>query len=280
MKRFKKTPIYLSLAFLLVAFTFDSYPENRVAIKKSLQGKTAAKKSLVVHLLVPLCDNEHQGIVPTTASLGNGMSLKSNLYWATSKGVKRYFKEQKQWKLIKSILDPNKNVLERVIFEKRYSDGKKVTLVADAYRGDRMKVCLDDYFKALSGSLKDSVKADNGAWGIYGHADMVAFNGHNGLMDEEVTVRPVKNNRNIDAVVIACASQGYFNRELKKVNAYPLVTTTNLLYPGAPVMHDIIDAWAALKSAEDVRKAAGAGYYRMKPKSGPNGSLNLFATGW
>ena len=280
MKRLKKAPIYLVLALAFLAFTYDSYPENRTAIKKTLQEKAETKKELVVHVLVPLCDNENQGIVPTSASLGNGLSLKSNLYWATSKGMKRYFKEQKDWKLIKSILNPSKNILERVIFQKSYSNGTKVIMIADAYRGDRMKACLEDYFNALGGNLKDSVKTDSKTWGIYGHADMVAFNGHNGLMDEEITVKPSKNNRSIDAVSIACASKGYFNAEYKKVNAYPLVTTTNLLYPGAPVMHDIIDAWAALKDGAEVRKAAGAAYYRMKPKSGPNGSLNLFATGW
>lgn len=32
----------------------------------------AAAETRVIHVLVALCDNEHQGIVPVSADLGNG----------------------------------------------------------------------------------------------------------------------------------------------------------------------------------------------------------------
>lgn len=280
MKKRLPSVFFLAAIVMCMSFLTFSYPENRTQIKASLTKKVSAKKPLVVHVLVPLCDNEHQGIVPTSASLGNGLSLKSNLYWATSKGMKRYFKEQSDWKLLFSHKDPSANILERVVFKKTYASGTSVIMVADAYRGDRMKACLQDYFKALAGDKKDSVKNEGLAYGIYGHADLVAFNGHNGLMDEQVTVPQAKNNRSIDAVAIACYSKSYFNDEFKKVNAYPLVTTTHLLYPGAPVMEYIIDSWANLKDAEKVRWAAGDAYLKMKPKSGHNGAHRLFASGW
>ncbi len=45
----------------------------------------------VIHTLVGLCDNIHQGIVPVSESLGNGQDPKSNLYWGAAYGIKTYF---------------------------------------------------------------------------------------------------------------------------------------------------------------------------------------------
>jgi len=45
----------------------------------------------VVHVFVALCDNEHQGIVPVRAELGNGRDPRTNLYWGAMYGVKTYF---------------------------------------------------------------------------------------------------------------------------------------------------------------------------------------------
>src|SRR5690606_16213423 len=66
---------------------------------RRLANKIDNKDPLIVHLYVPLCDNEHQGIVPTSASLGDGLSLRTNLYWATSGGTKAYFSKQPDWNL-------------------------------------------------------------------------------------------------------------------------------------------------------------------------------------
>ncbi len=254
--------------------------EDRTSILASLTHKVENGLPLVVHVKVPLCDNEHQGIVPTTPSLGNGMDLKRNLYWATSKGMKRYFKELPDWKLIRSTLDPNKDVLERVIFKKKYSNGTIVYMVADAYRGDRMVPCLNDHFNSLTGKKKDTLIVDQDTLGIYGNADLLAFNGHDGLMDESTTYSSSTDGKQRDAVSISCVSNQYFNWEYEKTNAYPLVLTTGLLYPGAFVMEGIINEWAMLKSGLECKKGAGRAYYKHKPKSGPNGSQNLFDTGW
>lgn len=58
---------------------FDSF--NREEIKINLQNKILQKQPLIVHVFVPLCDNDNQGIVPVSASLGDGQNLKTNLYW-------------------------------------------------------------------------------------------------------------------------------------------------------------------------------------------------------
>jgi hypothetical protein len=254
--------------------------DNRIEIIKKIKSKIENNIPLVVHVNVPLCDNENQGIVPTSPSLGNGMDLKRNLYWATSKGMKRFFKELSDWKLLSSELESNEDVLERVVFKKKFSNGAIVYLVADAYRGDRMVRCLQDHFNALSGVLKDTLIINSDTIGIYGNADLLAFNGHNGLMDETVFFDKSVDGIARDAVTIACISGDYFKTRYQATNSYPLVHTTNLLYPGAFILEGVINSWANLESDKECKIAAGKGYYKHKPKSGPNGSQNLFSFGW
>ena len=49
----------------------------------------------VIHVLVALCDNANQGIVPVPARLGNGADPDSNLYWGAAFGVKTFFSKSK-----------------------------------------------------------------------------------------------------------------------------------------------------------------------------------------
>lgn len=261
--------------------SFGQKVENRAQILNYLQAKINQGEPLVAHVLVPLCDNEHQGIVPTSASIGNGMDADHNLYWATSKGVKRFFKELKDWEMIRLTYDIGDNILQRVVFTKSYKNGAKVYLVADAYRGDRMVACLNDYFNSLSHHKKDTLIIGKDTIGINGNSDLVAFNGHNGLMDENTEFeKATSQTRPKDAVSISCASRGYFKINYLETNSYPLVHTTNLLYPGAFILEGIINSWAMLESDIACKKAAGNAYYKYKPNSGPNGSQNLFDYGW
>lgn len=273
--------IFLSL-FCLCTFVLQAQPvQNRNSIINYLKQKVEKGEPLVAHVLVPLCDNEHQGIVPTSEAIGNGMDPDHNLYWMTSKGIKRYFKELPDWKMLESTKNIDDDILERVIFKKKFSNGATVILVADAYRGDRMHQCLNDYFNSLSGNLKDSVKVDSVFLQINGNADLIAFSGHNGLMDETTNYQVANDDTKIkDAVSISCASSGYFKKYYLDTKSYPLVHTTNLLYPGAFILEGILNKWALLETDEQCKIAAGKAYYTHKPKSGPNGSQNLFNFGW
>lgn len=255
--------------------------KNRSSIVNYLEQKVEKGEPLIAHALVPLCDNEHQGIVPTSASIGNGMNPDHNLYWMTSKGVKRYFNELQDWEMIETIENVNDDILERVIFKKSFENGAEVIFIADAYRGDRMHECLNDYFNSLSGNLTDSVLVEGTYYLVNGNADLVAFNGHNGLMDETTTYKYANGStKPKDAVSISCASGNYFKKHYLETNSYPLVHTTNLLYPGAFILEGILNKWALLEDDETCKKAAGNAYYEHKPESGPNGSQNLFDFGW
>ncbi len=253
---------------------------SRDSIKNVLAQKVQNNQPLFVHIFVPLCDNENQGIVPVNKPLGDGQNLRTNLYWGAGYGIKTHFKRLKEWTLLSSQLDIDSIVLERVIFKKKYPNGATVFLVADAYRGDKMHECLTNYFASLAGVKKELLKIDEkNEIKAFGKADLIAFNGHNGLMDSYADLFLNQDNRMRDAVSIACASHEFFRKHLNVARAYPLLTTTNLLAPEAYGMEAVIDSWAMLEDGKTIRKKVGAMYHKIH-KCGIKGATNLFHTGW
>ncbi len=257
----------------------EIYPKDRAKIIKRLQQKIADKKPLVIHAFVPLCDNENQGIVPVSQSLGDGLNLRTNLYWGALYGVKTHFKRQKDWEFLFSKKDLNKNILERVVFFKKFKNGAQVYFVADAYRGDRMKACLTDYFSALSNENNSNFNFLDKKIGIEGSADLIVFNGHNGLMDTSIEFPNNVHTSAKDAIAVACISFEYFEEYYQQVNAYPLLNTKNLLAPEAYVLEKVFDAWANLKDEEAIHHAAGSAYNQYQ-KCGLRGAKRLFQSGW
>lgn len=255
------------------------YPKDRTEITKRLEQKIADKNPLVIHAFVPLCDNENQGIVPVSKSLGDGLNLRTNLYWGALYGVKTHFKKQKDWTLLYSKKDLNKNILERVVFFKKYKNGAQVYFVADAYRGDRMAACLTDYFAALSNENQGDFDFLDNKIGIEGKADLIVFNGHNGLMDSSIEFPNNTHTSAKDAIAIACVSFDYFKEYYQQVNAYPLLNTKNLLAPEAYVLENVFDAWAMLEDGEAIHHAAGSAYNQYQ-KCGVKGAKRLFQSGW
>ena len=100
----KQTPIHEAI-FTKEKIKETVYPKDRTEILKRLEQKIEDKKPLIIHAFVPLCDNENQGIVPVSKSLGNGLNLRTNLYWGALYGVKTHFKKQKDWTLLFSKKD-------------------------------------------------------------------------------------------------------------------------------------------------------------------------------
>ena len=251
---------------------------TRDSIISKIRYKKANNQPLVVHVFVPLCDNEHQGIVPVSKSLGNGMNLKTNLYWGAGYGIKTHFKRKKSWVLLSAKKNIDSNVLERVIFRKEYNSKTKVILIADAYRGDRMEVCLQDYFKALA-MLSDDTIMMNDSINLAKHRDFLIFNGHNGLMEIDMEVIDNKDGIYKDAASISCNSAYYFIDRFKHLKAYPLITTQSLLPPEAYIVEGIIDSWVLGESEEEIRLGAGNAMYRVF-KTNKAAMQEIFKTGW
>ena len=100
----KPIPILLLGLVLLAACDFAGRQRLTAPLPAravNLVAASAEKNSVtVIHVFVALCDNIHQGIVPVSATLGNGDDPARNLYWGAAFGVKTFFTKSKDWQLI------------------------------------------------------------------------------------------------------------------------------------------------------------------------------------
>jgi len=244
--------------------------QNAIAVKKTTGLKT-------IHVFVALCDNKYQGIVPVPASIGNGQNAATNLYWGAAYGVKTFFKKSSEWKIIEVKKNPAKNILERILFKHKT---KNIYLLADAYDGQFIKQTTIDFLLACSGKGITSVKKDSKEIPFGGAADILAYVGHDGLMDFSLTDEfERQNDEDRKAIMLACISKKYFSSHIKSAGAQPLLWSTGLMAPEAYILHDALNKWIDTGNAADVRNAAAAAYSRYQ-KCGMNAAKNLLVTGW
>ncbi len=232
----------------------------------------------VIHVLVALCDNASQGIVPVPARLGNGDDLKNNLYWGAAFGVKAFFSNRtSDWKLLSSTLNPNGFILERSVFKHK---SKAVYLIADAYRGKEIKQCITDFFDYAAGNQRQSLIEQDTAIGVGGNGDLLAYVGHDGLMDFNLDALPNKpDDKRRDCLMLCCISKRFFAAPLRASGAHPLLWTTGLMAPESYILRAALDGWLAGESGEQIRWRAAAAYNEYQ-RCGISAARNLFATGW
>lgn len=230
-----------------------------------------------IYLQVALCDNKYQGIVPVPEKIGNGQEPGSNLYWGAAFGIKTFFKKSKNWELI-STRTPNDTILERLIF--RHKQHKGVYLVADAYNGKYIKQCTIDLLNNSAGSIKDTVMVAGKALGIKGHATTLAYIGHDGLMDFQLS-ETFRNTDKIkrDIFVLACFSKRFFTPYVKDANVAPVLWTSHLMAPEAYIIHDALEAYLNNATREQIRDQAAAAYAKYQ-KCSLKAAKNLLVTGW
>ena len=229
-----------------------------------------------IHVFVALCDNQFQGIVPVPAKIGNGQDPDNNLYWGCGYGIRTYFKKSKEWKLLKTQkLDTIR--LERLVFKHAT---KNYYLVADAYAGRYIQSCTEAFLRSAAGQLKDTIQLHRATIGIGGHSSMVAYIGHNGLMDFDLEESfQNADGKKRDCIILACASKPYFSPYLKTAGANPLVWTTGLMCPEAYTLHDALSGYVNGETAAQIRTRAALAYSKYQ-KCSEKAARNLLATGW
>ena len=228
------------------------------------------------HIFVALCDNKYQGIVPVPEKIGNGQDPANNLYWGAMYGVKTYFKNSKDWKLVKAY-KLNDTILERLIFKHKTKD---FYLIADAYDGKEIQKTTEDFLYSSSGQQKDTLNIDNKTIGINGNANLVAYIGHDGLMDFQLK-DDFKNEdqKKRDAIILACYSKHYFGPLLEDANINPLVWTSNLMAPEAYILHDALSGYLAKESNTEIQNRAATAYSKYQ-KCSLKAAKNLLVTDW
>ncbi len=245
-----------------------------------------------IHVFVALADNKNQGIVPVAAILGNGDDPQHNLYWGSAYGYKTFFSRNADWRLIASASSPGTSseiprpeiprpeIMERCVFKHRTAN---VYLVADAYRGNKIRQAIVDFLQAAAGGDPESVPIKAGGQTLVlkvrGAADLVAYAGHDGLMDFQLTTLPQGKSANRQAIILACISKSYFSAPLRATGATPLVWTTGLMAPEAYTLKSAIDGWILHESNDQIRERAAAAYDKYQ-RCGLKGARRLLVTGW
>jgi hypothetical protein len=229
-----------------------------------------------VHVLVALCDNKYQYIVPVPASIGNGQDPNSNLYWGAAYGIRTYFKKSGEWKLLET-RKPDSVILERLVF--RHA-AKNYYMVADAYDGRYIERCTEDFMNGGSGNKKDTLRLGGITLGIAGNAALLAYIGHDGLMNFELSgTYSNRDNVRRDVIMLSCFSKRFFGPYLKTANVNPVLWAAGLMAPEAYTLHDALTGYVNGEDNEAVR-GRGAAAYAKYQKCGLNAAKKLLVTGW
>ncbi len=283
----------LSSLWNLIRCSRGELKMDETSLKETL-GVVKERNFKVIHVYTALCDNRYQGIVPVPASLGNGDDPCGNLYWGARYGVKTFFKNNRNWHLLKVEKKPADYVLERCVFSFKSPANPKIKkstktyyMIADAYRGRNIKECTVDFLEAAAGSSVKTVnlgliQGQNLAVSLpcAGRADLVVYVGHNGLMDFALPKQPqaVPGNRK-DVVILCCKSKEYFKPALKAAGAFPLLWTTGFMAPEAYTLAAALAGWIKGDTAQAIREKAAAAYHQYQG-CGLKGALWLLASGW
>lgn len=229
-----------------------------------------------IHVFVALCDNKYQGIVPVPEKIGNGQDPDNNLYWGCAFGIRSYFKKSKDWTLLQTRKSTGTK-MERLIFKHAR---KNYYLVADAYDGQYILQCTRDFLYSTAGQKKDTLHIANTTIGIEGNASLLAYIGHDGLMDFELNETfDNKDGKQRDCIILACISKKYFAPHLKATNARPLVWSTGLMAPEAYILHDALSGYVLQETGDAIRTRAAKAYARYQHCS-EKAAKNLLVTGW
>jgi len=267
--------------FLLVVFIVSvnlGFSSETILVNEFLhqQGKVGNIEPKTIHLLVALCDNTYQGIVPVPAKIGNGQDPNNNLYWGCAFGVRTYFKKSAEWQFI-GIQKASAPILERLLFKHKTEN---YYLIADAYDGRFISQCTLDFLNSACGKKLDTLKVGSINLGIGGNANLLAYIGHDGLMDFELPEKFVNtDNKRRDIMVLACYSKHYFSKVLKSANVNPLLWTSGLMCPEAYTIHDALHSYCKNEDVVTINNSAALAYSKYQ-KCSMKAAKNLLLSGW
>lgn len=237
----------------------------------------AARAQRTVHVIVAMCDNANQGIVPVPKALGNGQDPDRNLYWGAAYGVRTWFNKSTDWERLQRLAAPSAEILERVVWKHRTAD---VYLVADAYDGAFIRNATTDLLTYAAGHSASTIEVGGQRLAIGGAADLLAYCGHDGLMEfPPPAARKPADSKVRRTIILACISERYFAGPLRTTGASPLLWTTGLMAPEAYTLDAALDGWIHGGTDEQVRERAAQAYAKWQ-KCGIGAARKLLVTGW
>ncbi len=276
--------MWVASLVLVGVVTTSGWASTNRAVQDRLDRDIEAGSPVVVHVVVALCDNANQGIVPVPKALGNGQDPEGNLYWGALYGVQTHLPRAAGWTKLGARKSGDNRILDRAVFFATVDrDGTSVPVyvVADAWDGAHIREALQAYLNMAAGNSAQTVELNNGTSQLKlragGSAHLVVYVGHNGLMDfsmepssDSPPDAPAKS-----AVVLACASKSYFLDHLRAAGAHPLLLTTGLMAPEAYTLDAAIRSWIREGTTAAVIQAAAEAYDHYQ-KCGIGAAQRLF----
>jgi hypothetical protein len=233
-----------------------------------------AGKPLVVEVHVPLCDSSI--IACGNAKLGDGDNPETNLYWSTTPGFGEWFARRGSgWKraLKQTAKDTgDADVLAVHVYRRtmtapaawRKAGAPKtyeLDIVVHGWRGKAIDRALAAYAADVSGKgTRELVLADNTKLVAGGAAQLVAFVGHNRLMDLDTFEWPAAGASTKGTIAIACDTAPYMKREVPAATRVPLLMTSDLLFANAAPLEAAVLAFATGGGYAQIRTDATTAY--------------------
>lgn len=256
------------LLILTVCVARISMANNVLSTVERMDADLLSGKPLIAHVIVALCDNQYQGIVPVPKAIGNGDDANNNLYWGAGYGVKTFFRRSPNWKAISLTASDNPKVLDQALFKREIiRNGKKVTayVFAEAWRGREIAAATEQFLKITQGTYSQTITADQTNISVGQDAHVIAYVGHNGLMD----FYPPELEKNPDdqlargAIILACKSHEYFKSLIDSPTSL-LLTTRSFMAPEAYSLEAAISSWFENSDKEKVAAAASKAYAKYQ----------------
>ncbi|MEO7094237.1 MAG: hypothetical protein ABI175_13360 [Polyangiales bacterium] len=233
-----------------------------------------AGKPLVVEVHVPLCEGTI--IACGNKKLGDGDNPETNLYWSTTPGFGEWFARRGSgWKrMLKQKAGETGDVdvlavhvYRRLITtpatwrKKGAPDKLEVDLVIHGWRGTAIDRALAAYSEDISGAKGRTVTLTDGTTlEAGGAAQIVAWVGHNRLMDLESFQWPTPGTMTKGAIAIACHTAAYMEEEVPAATRVPLLMTRDFLFANAAPLEATVLSFANGGTYAAIRLAAATAY--------------------
>ncbi|CAN5919692.1 hypothetical protein BH11MYX3_BH11MYX3_17300 [soil metagenome] len=268
------------IAFVLFALsgTAAAAPSTEDAWLAGLTDRVIADitagKPLVVEVHVPLCESTI--IACGNKKLGDGDNPDTNLYWSTTQGFGEWFvRKGSGWKRmlqqtaassgdadILAVHVYRRTVATPAAWKKRGAPARlEIDIVVHGWRGTAIDRALAAFAADVSGSVARTLTLDDGSTlSAGGAAQIVAWVGHNRLMDLDTFQWPRPGTMTKGAIAIACHTAAYMEEAVPSATRVPLLMTRDFLFANAAPLEATVLAFAAGGDYARIRLDAATAY--------------------
>ncbi|MEO8701687.1 MAG: hypothetical protein ABI867_16695 [Kofleriaceae bacterium] len=240
----------------------------------------AAGKPLVAEVHVPLCDNTI--IACGNAKLGDGDNPDTNLYWSTTPGFGAWFSRRGGgWKRVlhqRGAATGNPDIVAVDVYRRTVRapaawiahgapKNFELDIVVHGWRGKAIDAALAAYATDVSGGpARSLVIDDTSTVAAGGAAQLVAWVGHNRLMDLEAYTWPKPGKAVTGTIAIACHTAAYMEAEVASATRVPLLMTRDLLFANAAPLEATVLAFAGGGGYAKMRSDASVAYAAIRER--------------